>query len=180
MLQETSNRNAGVHSPKGRRSGHRPVACMAIVAALLAATAPTHAGPEPVLVKDIDPGPTAPPLAPVADHSMLWPPNHLMVTCTIQATATGNSGVPPALAVTVTSSEPDDGLGDGDTANDIQNIQVDPATGTITVDLRAERAGVGTGRIYTITITATDGEGNNSSMTSLTVLVPRSKGQGGN
>ncbi len=49
----------------------------------------------------------------------------------------------------------------------------------LTVDLRAERAGVGSGRVYTITITATDGQ-QNSSMTSLTVLVPRSKGQGGN
>jgi len=52
-------------------------------------------------------------------------------------------------------------------------------TGTITVDLRAERGGAGSGRVYTITITATDSVGN-VSMTSLTILVPRSKGQGGN
>ncbi len=130
-----------------------------------------------VIVEIIDT--TDPTLAPVSDCSMLWPPNHQLVTCTVQANASDNDGQPPTLTVTVTSNEADDGLGDGDTANDIQNLSVDSATGTITVDLRAERAGVGTGRVYTITITATDGE-NNSSMTSLTVLVPRSKGQGGN
>ena len=69
------------------------------------------------------------------------------------------------------------GLGDDDTAND---IQVDMANGTITVVLRAERSGKDSGRIYTITITitATDGAGN-SSMTSLRVVVPRNQGQGG-
>ncbi len=130
-----------------------------------------------VVVEVIDT--TAPTLAPVSNHSMLVPPKHQMVPVTVLANASDNDGQPPTLTVTVTSNEPDNGLGDGDTANDIQNLQVDSATGTITVDLRAERAGVGTGRIYTITITATDGEGN-SSMTSLTVLVPRSQGQGGN
>jgi hypothetical protein len=130
-----------------------------------------------VLVEVIDS--TDPTLAPVSDCSMLWPPNHQMVTCTIHANAADNDGLPPTLDVSVASNEPDDGLGDGDTADDIQNLLVDQATGTITVDLRAERGGVGSGRVYTITITATDSAGN-VSMTSLTILVPRSKGQGGN
>jgi len=130
-----------------------------------------------VLVEVIDT--SAPTLAPVSDCSMLWPPQHQMVTCTVQANASDNSGEPPTLAATVTSNEPDEGLGDGDHPDDVQDLTVDQQTGTITVDLRAERAGVGSGRVYTITITATDGEGNVST-TSLTVLVPRSQGQGGN
>ena len=49
---------------------------------------------------------------------------------------------------TAASSEPDNGLGDGDTANDIQvsgNGSLNPV-----LNLRAERAGNGNGRTYTI------------------------------
>ena len=54
----------------------------------------------------------------------------------------------------VTSDEPENGLGDGDTAPDIQ------ITGPFAVDLRAERAGGGDGRTYTITVECTDVSGN--------------------
>ena len=66
-----------------------------------------------VIVEIIDT--TDPTLAPDPDCSMLWPPNHQMVACTIQANASDNDGLPPHLDVTISSNEPDNGLGDGDT-----------------------------------------------------------------
>jgi hypothetical protein len=70
----------------------------------------------------------------------------------------------------VSSNEPDNGLGDGDTANDWV------ITGPMTVQLRAERAGNGTGRVYTITVRCTDAAGNSSERT-VTVSVPKSQGK---
>ncbi|MBI5206024.1 MAG: hypothetical protein HZA11_14015 [Nitrospirae bacterium] len=72
--------------------------------------------------------------------------------------------------IEVTSSEPDNGLGDGDTANDI----VVNADGTIS--LRAERSGTGNGRVYTITYKATDLAGN-VTVSSATVVVPHDRGK---
>jgi hypothetical protein len=67
--------------------------------------------------------------------------------------------------VSVTSNEVDDGLGDGDTAIDWK------ITGALTLEVRAERAGRGTGRVYTITVACTDASGNASTST-VTVTVP--------
>ena len=72
--------------------------------------------------------------------------------------------------VSVTSNEPDNGLGDGDTANDI--VIVDD----FTFNLRAERSGTGQGRVYTITYQVTDACGN-STLASATVTVPHDKGK---
>jgi hypothetical protein len=69
--------------------------------------------------------------------------------------------------VSVTSNEPIDGLGDGDTSPDWQ------ITGNLTVALRAERSGAGRGRVYTITVVCADPSGNTTTST-VTVTVPRS------
>jgi endo-1,4-beta-xylanase len=121
---------------------------------------------------------TKPVVAPTTSLGMLWPPDHRLVPVTIDARASDNDGA-PTLVATVTSNEADNGLGDGDTAGDIQGMVVDQTTGLVTMQLRAERSGRSAGRVYTVTVTATDRSGN-ISITSLTVLVPRSKGQGGN
>jgi hypothetical protein len=105
-----------------------------------------------------------------ASESVLWPPNHAYHAISVAAMASdscrGNvSG--NCKIVSVTSSEPDNGLGDGDTANDAV------ITGNLTVNLRAERAGKGPGRVYTITIKCDDGDGNSTTNTVL-VTVPHS------
>jgi hypothetical protein len=67
--------------------------------------------------------------------------------------------------LSVTSNEPINGTGDGDTAPDWEIVD------SHHVRLRAERGDNGSGRIYTITITCTDTDGNSSAST-VTVSVP--------
>jgi hypothetical protein len=101
---------------------------------------------------------------------MLWPPDHRYVTVVPTIAVSDNVDPNPTVTlVSVVSNEPDNGLGDGDTPIDI----VFNSDGTI--DLRAERAGTGEGRIYTITYRATDACGNSTEATA-TVTVPFSVG----
>jgi predicted extracellular nuclease len=98
--------------------------------------------------------------------NILWPPNHRYVT--VQATVTANDNFDPSPTVTlvsVTSNEPDNGEGDGNTVDDIVSVDDD------TFRLRAERNEHGTGRMYTITYRVTDDCGN-SATRSATVSVP--------
>jgi hypothetical protein len=104
-----------------------------------------------------------------ASSTSLWPANHKLVAITLSAPATDAVGIASLKIVNVTSNEPDNGLGDGDTANDIQ------VTGPLTLNLRAERSGNGSGRIYTITVEATDAAGNATTAT-VAVTVPKSQG----
>jgi hypothetical protein len=60
--------------------------------------------------------------------------------------------------VSVTSNEDDEGLGDGDMPNDIQGADI--GTPDVEFQLRAERSGLGFGRIYTIIYAAWDCAGN--------------------
>jgi len=104
-----------------------------------------------------------------ADPSSLWPPNHKMVDVTVSYDVTDNCPLPPnSCTLSVTSNEPVNGKGDGDTFPDW--IVVDDHH----VLLRAERAGNGDGRIYTITITCTD-SGGNSSEDQVEVTVPHDR-----
>lgn len=102
----------------------------------------------------------------------LWPPDHKMVSVSIAVTATDAGDPMPACSITgVTSNEPVNGLGDGDTAPD---WQFNP--NSLVVNLRAERGGRGSGRIYTITVTCADKSGNVSSKAT-TVTVPHDQGK---
>jgi hypothetical protein len=105
-----------------------------------------------------------------ASPNVLWPPNHKMVPVTVTVVASDDTGVTNCRIISVTSSEPDNGLGDGDTAGDIQ------ITGDLSLLLRAERSGKGNGRIYTITVECKDEAGNASTGTT-TVTVPRDQGK---
>lgn len=83
----------------------------------------------------------------------LWPPNHKLRTITLSG-ATDPDGDPITWTVTgVTQDEPTNGLGDGDTA-------IDAVLGSgNTLQVRAERSGLGDGRVYRIAYTVTDGRG---------------------
>lgn len=104
-----------------------------------------------------------------ANPSTLWPPNHKMVPVTVTVSASDNCGVAPVCKIiSVSSNEPVDGLGDGDTAPDWD------ITGNLKVNLRAERSGSGNGRVYTLMIECTDASGNGSTK-SVTVTVPHNR-----
>ena len=100
----------------------------------------------------------------------LWPVNHKYVKVTATVVVSDHFDPNPTVTlVSVTSNEPDDGLGDGDTPDDI--VIVDD----FTFKLRAERAGGEEDRIYTITYLVTDACGN-STEASVTVTVPHDMG----
>jgi uncharacterized protein len=99
----------------------------------------------------------------------LWPANHMYKTVHAFVSAQDNFDPNPDISlVSVTSNEPDNGPGDGNTINDI--VIVDDYT----FKLRAERSAQGSGRIYTITYQVTDTCGNVSTQ-SATVTVPKKK-----
>ena len=102
--------------------------------------------------------------------TLLWPANHKYVDVTATVVVSDNFDTMPTVTlVSVTSSEADNGLGDGDTAIDI--VIVD----NFHFKLRAERSATNkAGRIYTITYMVTD-SCDNSTLQSATVFVPFSQ-----
>ena len=106
-------------------------------------------------------------------QNSLWPPNHKLVTITASITVTDDCDPNPKVRlVSITSNEPDNGLGDGNTAGDVQGAAI--GTDDRTFQLRAERSGRGTGRVYTVTYEASDASGNTTTQQA-TVSVPHSK-----
>jgi hypothetical protein len=112
---------------------------------------------------------TTPPeiLAVSADPSVLWPPNHKMVSVevTIDAIDLCDSAPPVCEVVSVDSNEPP-----GDNGPDAV------ITGPTSLMLRAERLGKGDGRVYTIGVQCTDTAGNASSAAT-SVFVPHDQGR---
>jgi hypothetical protein len=114
---------------------------------------------------------TLPPvfLAASASPDVLWPPDHRMVQVSVQAEVADRSGrVAGWRVLGVTCNEPADALGDGRTPADVAVLDAR------TVLLRAERAGNGGDRIYTIRLEASDAAGNKA-VTSVAVRVPQSR-----
>jgi uncharacterized repeat protein (TIGR01451 family) len=109
----------------------------------------------------------------------MWPPNHKYSTFRVTdfVTAVSDScntalGVDNVVIEKVTSDEPDNGGGDGDTANDMV-IAADCKS----VQLRSERNGSGDGRVYIITFKVSDG--TNVTRKTAKVIVPHDQGHGG-
>jgi M6 family metalloprotease-like protein len=107
---------------------------------------------------------TPPALAVQADSGSLWPPDHKLVTIEVGVALSDVCDAAPRLRlVSVTSSEPEDGRGDGNTAPDVVGAAL--GTDDRSFQLRAERQGGGAGRTYTITYEAGDASGNTTSAT---------------
>jgi parallel beta-helix repeat protein len=104
----------------------------------------TYAGPGP------SPCPSFPAVVPptilalIATPNVLWPANQKMVPVTIDVTVSDDSDPAPVCQITgVTSNEP---LGASDWI----------LTASLSLMLRADRNGLGTGRTYAITVTCTN------------------------
>jgi hypothetical protein len=90
---------------------------------------------------------------------VLWPPNHKMVDITATVRVTDDCCPRPTFKlVSIWSNEPDNGLGDGNTIGDIKEATF--GRPDVAFQLRAERSGTGTGRIYSIIYAAEDCSGN--------------------
>jgi hypothetical protein len=134
---------------------------------------------------------TPPEVLCTTDVAALWPPKHSMHAVQLVVIATDACADPEdvlPITVTVSSNEPDDatGGGDGHTTGDVNGMDGYGAPVDVTssfsfnaslqrwdgtVLLRAERAGAGSGRKYTIDVSALDSSGN-AATTSCCVIVP--------
>ena len=106
-----------------------------------------------------------------ATPNVLWSPNHKMVDITLAHTTDGGCGgvgEDDCEIISITSNEPVNDKGDGNTSPDWEFVDVNH------VRLRAERAGPLTGRIYTITLKCTDAVGNETTAETI-VTVPHSQ-----
>jgi hypothetical protein len=110
----------------------------------------------------------------------MWPPNHgyqtFNVTQFVTSASDGCDGtidINDVVISKVTSDEPENGGGDGNTNNDIVI-----AANCKSVQLRSEREGGGNGRVYTIHFRVKDANGNVATATAK-VKVPKSQGNNG-
>ena len=81
-----------------------------------------------------------------ANPASLWPPNHKMQPVTLRVSATDNCHLARSKIISVFSNE--------GAASDWES------TGDLALNLRADRSGNGTGRVYTITVECADDSGN--------------------
>ncbi|HWS72540.1 MAG TPA: HYR domain-containing protein, partial [Thermoanaerobaculia bacterium] len=95
--------------------------------------------------------------------TVLWPPDHTMRIVTLTVTAKDAVSTPVSKIILITSNQPINGPGDGNTTLDYL------ITGPLTVQLRAERS-QGKDRTYTITVEAVDAAGNRSVGTTQVVV----------
>ena len=112
----------------------------------------TDSGPDQVMITVLNVN--DPPACELAQPNImsLWPPNHKMLVVEIVGLADPDNDLVTVTVTSVTQDEPVNGLGDGDTSPDA----VVQDGGVI---LRAERSGVGNGRVYQVNFTADDGQG---------------------
>ncbi len=105
------------------------------------------------------------------DPAVLWPPNHKMRAVEVAVTVSDDRDPNPVCQlVSISSDEPEDGTGSGDTAPD---WELGP--GPLQASLRAERAGDGDGRTYTLVVSCADAAGNTAEA-SASVVVPHDQG----
>jgi len=89
----------------------------------------------------------------------LWPPNHKMRAISADVVATDICDLNPVIRLSsISSSEPDNDISDGNTTDDIQGADFENDDRDF--ELRAERRGKKSGRTYTIVYEAEDMSGN--------------------
>jgi len=98
-----------------------------------------------------------------AAPAVLWPPNKKLVSVSIGAVASDNCDASVSNRCRITSV----------TSNEGADFQI---TGPMTVNLRADRSGGGSGRTYNVWVTCTDASGNDSAPKAATVVVPHDQG----
>jgi uncharacterized repeat protein (TIGR01451 family) len=99
-----------------------------------------------------------------ANPAVLWPPNHKMVNVALNYGVSDNCDASLAPVISITSNQPANSRGDGNTASDWQVIDSHHLL------LLSERSG-DSDRDYTITVTVTDSAGS-PARSSVTVIVP--------
>jgi hypothetical protein len=114
---------------------------------------------------------TPPSLSLSPSELCLWAPNHrrvrfrLLSDISVAASDVCDASTEVSI-LSVQSNEPDNGLGDGNTSDDISFSEE-------AVCVRGERSGTGEGRTYTVTIQARDDSGNTTTKP-LLIRVPHS------
>ena len=120
---------------------------------------PSESSEDTVVVTVSD---NSPPVLQVsADPEHLWPPNHKLHDITVDVDVSDECDADEDIDIvldSISSNESDNGRGDGNTSDDIQGA--DEGTDDRDFQVRAERSGRGSGRIYTATYHATDLSGN--------------------
>jgi len=107
---------------------------------------------------------TPPDLQVALTETVLWAPHHKLVDITATLMAVDACDATPIVTlVSIVSSEPDDGRGDGSTTGDVQGAEF--GTDDQAFQLRAERSGITRERIYRVTYQAIDGSGNVTTVT---------------
>jgi hypothetical protein len=124
-----------------------------------------QASADTTTVKVVD---TTPPVVGevTASPSVLWPPNHQMIPVTVAVESSDVCGASTCRIAAVSSNEPIGGPG-------TKHSPDWEIAGPLAVNLRAERVGRGSGRIYTLTVECSDPSGNGSTATAV-VSVPHS------
>jgi len=138
------------------------------------AAADSAGGQATTVVRTVRVADTTAPQLGVVTVSPLGPPNHQIVTFTVASLASAASdscdsgvGIGSVVITKVTSDEPDNGNGDGNTLNDVI-IAADCRS----VQLRVERAGPLNGRVYNVTLRLKDAAGNSTTKV-VKVTVPK-------
>jgi Tol biopolymer transport system component len=97
-----------------------------------------------------------------ATPNVLWPPNDKVAGVSVDVAISDDSDPAPTCQIT------------GVTSNETVSGTAWRVTGALTVDLRAERFGLGTGRIYALTVTCTNSSELSSTAT-VHVTVPHDR-----
>jgi hypothetical protein len=125
------------------------------------------------------------------DPEMLWPPNHKYVVVAVDVDLGTTAALDPDVSFFASSSEPDNGIGDGNTTGDVNGSDGFGAPVDITsafdgdgedrngaIELRSERSGPGQGRLYTVEVRL-EGDDFDPRATHCFVEVPHDQGDAG-